>query len=714
MFVVIKAATKIESNLRKDLDKKVEKAIDAKLKMIDNRIKELIIPDLFPMKESLNQVAIKQAQCISRDEAQSLIVSSRAQLTQTVTRLDEHMMSLTKKVDSTSNSFDKAINKLTDDREKILHHLQHFVTKDDASNIAEDICNEQFSICMSKMKDMEGKGDVRIKSEISEIQRKMSEQILFATKNEATAIAKTVCSETYEQFISANTHSIRTQIDECKAQLSDSISIQLRKYITKDEARDITSNMSEMEAERCFEVIAGRCHSTESKIVDLEVKLHGIESDFDREIFKLLNVVKSIDDQVQSMGKKYNDQLDISRAYTMNNNALGICCVTHDDIQREKENSEVNAASSSLDIAAEETDAIQSPPSVYIQDPKTSQHSDIEPSKSVDDDKSESTPESSCTSIGSPCHSDSSNENEEDDKQQNLIHERNRMLSHVARTLSAVATKRDDSSLRQLAAEMRAGKLATDVAKVHDPESYAIDAAEGRLSGMFISTQSDAESIDTADAMSLCGVQLDESNNGTRSYVSSRRIDSPTSFVGTIDTAEAISLCRCHIPSDQCRENTLSGTEEDAYTLPNATDEQQSMINLSAEKKANDSIEISCTKSQSSVCISSNDDSSSSSSMQDLKSLVRLSSNLGRAEIRESQEQSHGDSPSNNLHVESTSAIASYQSEHTKASSMRPNTPSSGKQRDIAVQHGCILRRSGKKMTHRCIVLKQSCMGGSS
>lgn len=53
----------------------------------------------------------------------------------------------------------------------------------------------------------------------------------------------------------------------------------------------------------------------------------------------------------------------------------------------------------------------------------------------------------------------SRNNNEDDIGPDNLILERNRRLSRVARLLEVVALKRDDSSLRQLAAEMRAAKL---------------------------------------------------------------------------------------------------------------------------------------------------------------------------------------------------------------------------------------------------------------
>jgi len=52
--------------------------------------------------------------------------------------------------------------------------------------------------------------------------------------------------------------------------------------------------------------------------------------------------------------------------------------------------------------------------------------------------------------------------------------ERNRALSNAARSLSAIAKKRDDPSLRELATEMRAGKLPTAATNEPQPTSNAL------------------------------------------------------------------------------------------------------------------------------------------------------------------------------------------------------------------------------------------------
>ncbi len=68
-------------------------------------------------------------------------------------------------------------------------------------------------------------------------------------------------------------------------------------------------------------------------------------------------------------------------------------------------------------------------------------------------------PVHSDSEISSQRDSEFTNDKEEDDNNQRLTLDRNRALSSAARKLSAVAAKRDDPSLRQLAADMRAGKL---------------------------------------------------------------------------------------------------------------------------------------------------------------------------------------------------------------------------------------------------------------
>ena len=107
--------------------------------------------------------------------------------------------------------------------------------------------------------------------------------------------------------------------------------------------------------------------------------------------------------------------------------------------------------------------------------------------------QSQMTPEADDSSMEEPAHSDSeissqrdsefTNDNEVDDDNQRLTLERNRALSSAARKLSAVAAKRDDPSLRLLAADMRAGKLggpATDTRNTFDADPHPPSIALGK------------------------------------------------------------------------------------------------------------------------------------------------------------------------------------------------------------------------------------------
>jgi hypothetical protein len=247
------------------------------------------------------------------------------------------------------------------------------------------------------------------------------------------------------------------------------------------------------------------------------------------------------------------------------------------------------------------------------------------------------------------------------------------MLSNVARTLSVVAAKRDDSSLRQLAEELRAGKLVSE----HDPEPYRFD--EDVQSEISTSQQSDVESIDTAEAMTLCGVKLDESHDGTRSGSTSRGLESPTSFVGTIDTAEAISLCCIRVPSDQYGEHDASVTKDEAHVPLHASFEEQRA-----------SIENSYTKSLlSSRC------SSGESSSQSLQDLDKYSSTMKRAEFTppqfnsrdNSSQQTYDGSPSSTVSDHSEGSSADNLSEAVRNLVLENQTSVVAPERNVSSSH---------------------------
>lgn len=655
------------------IDEKLLTARRQDTELIDDRIKKMAINDLSSMKDSLKELSSKQDKCISRDEAEVLTESCRSQLAQSMNRLEEQFATVTSKAIASSTSSSEAmLQKWNIDRENILNHIQHFVTKDEASVIAEVTSKDKFDRCVSTIKEM----GARVNSHASECQQQTSQLLVKSMRDEAAVIAKGICYEQYEHWERATAHSVEKQIDACKAQLMGKLSMQLQNFTTKEEASSIAEIKSKIEADRCFQATADRCHSTAGKFVDLEAKLEDIESDFGSEIVKLLNIVKSIDDRVYSMENKNNQQIDTATEFARHSSQ-------HDGINLENQNIELTEAASHAGLEIEGITVLQSPHRAK-EDPSTTQHhhdtshqSDNESPVYDKDDKSESTTASesssniSCTS-GPLEDSVPSKGDNGAGEQRTLIQERNRMLSTVARTLSVVAAKRDDPSLRQLAAELRAGKLVSE----HDPEPHRF--AEDIQSEMFTSQQSDVESIDTAEAMSLCGVK--ESHDGTRSGSTSRGLESPTSFVGTIDTAEAISLCCIRVPSDQYGEHDASVTKDEAHVPLHASFEEQRA-----------SIENSYTKS-----LSSSRSSSGESSSQSLQELVRYSSTMKGAEFTPTQykprdgspsQQTYDGSPSSTVRDHSVPSSADNLSEVVRNLVLENQTSRVARERDVLSSH---------------------------
>lgn len=655
-MLYIQAATEIESNLRNDLEKKVEKMIDAKLKAareqdigtIGNIMKELTTTELSTIQGSLNNLATKQEQFISRERAELLIESCRAQLAQSMNSLEEQLAKVTSKAIATSTSSSETmLQKWKIDHENVLARLQQFVTHDEASDIAEVASKEQFARSMTVVKEMDAKSELRIKAQIFECRQQM-QGLTETTKDEAAFIARKICYEQCEQSDRATAHSIQTQIDACQTHLMNNLTMQLRNYTTKEEASEIAVIKSKIEADRCFQVTADRCHGTAGKLVDLEAKLEDIESDFSSEVFKLRSTVKSIDIRVDSLETNCIGETSVR-------NELSDNCVHLDSMKEEIGTLELCAAPSNGESVTEGIMLLQTshrahedPPLMqYNLDTKVQGTLSCKPSDADSpvpfDDKSEysatseSASERSCLSIRSG--RDVTHNNNDLDEQCTLIQERNRMLSNVARTLSAVAARRDDPSLRRLAAELRAGKLATDSSKSqhdHEPPVHAASDVNVDQQSELSSPQSDVESIDTAHAMSLCGVQLDEYTDSTRADRISRSLESPESFVGTIDTAEAISLCRLHVPSDQYGENSALDTQSQVHLQLDDSFEDQC---IPAEKNPP---ENSFTKSLS----PSPSTSSVASGSLSLQHLIRQSLTWEGVEFPPSQMQSSEISPS--------------------------------------------------------------------
>ena len=98
--------------------------------------------------------------------------------------------------------------------------------------------------------------------------------------------------------------------------------------------------------------------------------------------------------------------------------------------------------------------------------------------------------------------------------------------------MSSVGSRRDDPSLKDLAATMRAGKLARENGS---PNTTSSSRSSDRGSPGSGESSSRAASVGTAEALSLCGMKFNESVLPAN--------DSPSSLGGSIATNEALDLC---------------------------------------------------------------------------------------------------------------------------------------------------------------------------
>jgi hypothetical protein len=146
---------------------------------------------------------------------------------------------------------------------------------------------------------------------------------------------------------------------------------------------------------------------------------------------------------------------------------------------------------------------------------------------------------------------ESTNANKENDNQY-LILERNRMLKHVASALSATAAKRDD----KLAAEMRS-------------DCYTSETFETEKSD----NDEDVQSINTADALSLCGVQLHDHSYRLQEDEARVMPESPASMacIPLINEPDSIENCTAMSPHD--RSSPLHDLEMYDYEEWDADDE---------------------------------------------------------------------------------------------------------------------------------------------
>jgi len=348
---------------------------------------------------------------------------------------------------------------------------------------------------------------------------KISQTII--TKQVADAIVNDRCDHMFDRCMKVINDS-STQFDNKMS----AISSKLQSCATNEDVIHLAHQQDAL----------GNSLSTSLEVVDkFESKLDELEQSFGGKMSTMLDVVESCNERSRQLGLKLADREVVEQQLTQSMDEMQSKIST---LQQDGVDESVLQKSSTLPVldshAASNSNSVQQsslqtpiktsddrPKELILSpdlSPKFNSFLDFisQPSNADSEERSSHPYE-----VPSSTNDSGSDTNEEE--QLSLTLERNRALSSLARTLSSVAIKNDDASLLEMATDIRAGKR-------EEPNKDSRD-------GEGIKGSPAVESIDTATALSLCGVQLDQPSHH----------ESPPIHLddNSIDTADAISLCGC-------------------------------------------------------------------------------------------------------------------------------------------------------------------------
>jgi hypothetical protein len=443
---IAKAVTEIESNLRKDLDDRIDNAIKEKMnvlrqhdnELITNKIKETITVDLLPMQELLEQTAVKQGHCMAGKKTKSLIKSFHLRLTQSMTELEERLSSSISKKDMMLQS-------LMNQQDMMRNSLGAFVNKNEVCTIAEDKSREAVERFATVMKDLE-------QTKVSRMQTQLQS---FVMRDELNAITNSGTNQ-YQRCIK-RIEQLESYGDLCSSLASriDSISEQLGNAVTRDYVDSKGKNLRQ-------------------------------------------NIMREMDDfKLQMLN-------ELESFATKEDIAEYVCYRGHEELVTRIE-SRLKGIESDLHTSKEFARFSNTTSTPPILDCKLMLQVEDHPIRFIEVPKSPDLPHDSTFM---PANNPVSSKDDAEVKQQDLLlQERNNVLNSVASASSELAAKRDDTSLLQLAADMmHAGRRSSSSQSLDVQPKYLEIEEDDRLS----CTDDNAISrISTDDVLSLSGVLND-------------------------------------------------------------------------------------------------------------------------------------------------------------------------------------------------------------
>jgi len=503
--IVTEASVEIESKLRANMSSKLENLLAEKRQqdttLISRQVKEIMGSDLADIRKLLKQTAMKQASFIDTDKAEAMIQSCTSTLEE---KLMDVLSTNNKAKEETLLSIEDSLSK---HKLAIKHELdkisQTIITKQVADAIVTDRCDHVFDRCMKVINDSSTQFDNKMSAISSNLQACATNEDVIHLAHQQAALGESLTSsmEVVDRF--------ESKLD----QLGQSFGCKMSTVLENVEQSNETSRQLGLklaDREVVEEQLPQSMEEIESKIESLQQ--NGVDESALQKS-STLPVLESTLIDTASNGNAVQ-QSSLTTPIKTNDNRPRELILSPDLSPK---------FNSFLDFISQPSAADNSLTSISSRPHQSPSASRRAPTTNTND-TANSEEKSVPSSVGSSSNGSISDTNKED--QQSLTLERNRALSSLARTLSSVAIKNDDTSLMEMATDIRAGK--------REELRSTRDSRDGESTQDSPSSAAE-ESIDTAIALSLCDVQLDQS---PRSKLPPAPVDDHS-----IDTADAISLC---------------------------------------------------------------------------------------------------------------------------------------------------------------------------
>lgn len=518
--IITRSITNLEKSLRIGLEGKIEEQLRERKqhqsKLLQYQMEKELTSELSPIHDALHEMDKRLSTCLSRRRAETLVESTRSSATEDMEQLEGRLKQAILDVKS---NLDSSLERLSTGQGRLTKESQNdvlaLVTEGNKTQLEQEVERKvlhEISILNTQNHDQHRPVQFaveKLQARLTDLEGVLNDKLCSPQETAESASSsdiKGAASKVEEHFDVKLMNKCLDVVEEVEGRLGK---------LELDRPRDLESKLTSRISE--LEQIMGEIPEQLKTIGD-EIAKRG--SSLGRNL--------SFDESIDDLHSALQEAKRLASSHKKPPLSTVACNHTSEKSSKASDTASPSSIAHLLGLGTPSgTASTRSSPSPIVasQNAKKDQEGDSE------------------------CKSKSQGTTEEFD----LTEARNRMLSDVARTLSSVGSRRDDPSLKDLAARMRAGKLAGEN---YSPKTSPSIQSSDRGSPGSGESMSRAASVDTAEALSLCGMKLPES-------------DSPASLGGSIATNEALDLCGTeHLIATEAlaREESVTGMELEPST----------------------------------------------------------------------------------------------------------------------------------------------------